>query len=365
MMAPPPESWPSVATSSRWTPSTSPPTFSTSWRTSVPSVPGGRILALIQDRWAQRTFVAQQDVPQPVHALVTSPGHARERVRTDRLSLRVEDHPVRLRRQGSGARTQPGGAREGLGRPRPTDRGSRGVRRFRARDLGPPRARARRGVPVLPIAENVHVHHILHTTRAPARIASEIESQARSLGRRVAAGLDYYGVMAIELFVTTDGRLLLNEIAPRPHNSAHFTFGGCATSQFEQHLRAVCAQPLGDPSPLGASVMLNLLGDLWSEREPDWEGVFRHPSGATPPLRKSGAPPRAKDGPHSGRRGGRESGRGGGDECRSAHRRHPDHPPGRDTSDDGRGTRLALVTFAASVRTSTCRRFGPRGRRAP
>lgn len=239
--------------------------------------PGGRILALIQDRWEQRTFVTRHDVPQPAHALVTSP-------ETLASASAKTGFPCVLKT------TRSGYDGKGQARARDAEELARGWE-----DLGRPTAvleefvdfereisvllaRGRDGeCRFFPIAENVHLDHILHTTRVPARIEGAIESEARSLGSRVATGLGYYGVMAIELFVTGDGRLLLNEIAPRPHNSAHFTLGGCATSQFEQHLRAVCGQPLGDSSPLGACVMLNLLGDLWSEGEPDWEVVLRHP----------------------------------------------------------------------------------------
>ena len=85
------------------------------------------------------------------------------------------------------------------------------------------------------------------------------------------------GVMAVEMFELADGRLLVNEIAPRTHNSGHFTYGACATSQFEQHLRAVCGLPLGDPRPLTGAVMVNLIGDLWSAGPPAWHHVLARP----------------------------------------------------------------------------------------
>jgi 5-(carboxyamino)imidazole ribonucleotide synthase len=121
-----------------------------------------------------------------------------------------------------------------------------------------------------PVAENVHRRGILHTTRVPATIDAAIDANARAIGRRIAAALGHVGVLTVELFALTDGALLVNEIAPRVHNSGHFTWGGCVTSQFEQHLRAICGLPLGDPALLGPVVMLNLLGDLWRHGEPDW-----------------------------------------------------------------------------------------------
>ena len=85
-------------------------------------------------------------------------------------------------------------------------------------------------------------------------------------------------MMAIELFVTREGGLLVNEIAPRTHNTGHYTFGACATSQFEQHVRAICGPPLGDPSLLRPAVMLNLVGDLWRDSLPDCQAVLSHPT---------------------------------------------------------------------------------------
>ncbi|MBM3486466.1 MAG: 5-(carboxyamino)imidazole ribonucleotide synthase [Alphaproteobacteria bacterium] len=110
-------------------------------------------------------------------------------------------------------------------------------------------------------AENTHVDGILATTRAPARIAPAVAAEATRAARAVADGLDYVGVLALEMFVTRDGRVLANEIAPRPHNSGHWTIDGCIVSQFEQHVRAVCGLPLGDPERHSDAIMENLIGD--------------------------------------------------------------------------------------------------------
>lgn len=126
---------------------------------------------------------------------------------------------------------------------------------------------------VYPLAENVHLDHILHLTVAPARVSEEIQQNALTLGAEIAEAMDYVGTMAVELFVLDDGSLLVNEIAPRVHNSGHFTLGACETSQFEQHIRAVAGLPLGSPKANTPSVMLNLLGDLWEDGEPDWSKV--------------------------------------------------------------------------------------------
>ena len=132
-------------------------------------------------------------------------------------------------------------------------------------------------IQVYPIAENVHRRHILHTTRAPAPMTTEQRARAEAMAIKVAEALDHVGVMAVEMFELPDGRLLLNEIAPRTHNSGHYTYGACATSQFEQHVRAVCGLPLGDPRPLTGAVMVNLIGDLWAKGPPAWQHVLARP----------------------------------------------------------------------------------------
>jgi len=130
-------------------------------------------------------------------------------------------------------------------------------------------------IAVFPVAENRHRHGILDLTIAPARIAPALASEATALASRLAAELDYVGVIAVEMFVV-DGKLVLNEMAPRPHNSAHYTIDACRTSQFEQQVRVLCGLPLGDPSQHTPAVMVNLLGDIWSAGEPRWEAVLRH-----------------------------------------------------------------------------------------
>lgn len=127
--------------------------------------------------------------------------------------------------------------------------------------------------------ENIHEHHILDVTIAPARVSSAVIQQALDLWNAVASGLNYVGTMAVEMFVTADEKVLVNEIAPRPHNSGHYTIDACRTSQFGQQMRAVCGLPLGDASAHSPSVMINLLGDVWPSetQHPDWSPVLNHP----------------------------------------------------------------------------------------
>ena len=118
--------------------------------------------------------------------------------------------------------------------------------------------------------ENEHRNGILNVSLAPARVADSVVKEAVDIARTVLETLDFVGVLCVEFFVAKDGRLLINELAPRPHNSGHFTFDANVTSQFEQQLRAVCGLPLGSPAQLCPAAMINLLGDIWSEGEPDW-----------------------------------------------------------------------------------------------
>jgi 5-(carboxyamino)imidazole ribonucleotide synthase len=124
-----------------------------------------------------------------------------------------------------------------------------------------------------PIAENVHRGGILHTSFSPAAIPAAVAGTAERLARSACQALGHVGVMGVEMFLLKDDSLLINELAPRVHNSGHYTLGGCVTSQFEQHARAVLGLPLGDVSPKGPAVMVNLLGELWAGGEPRWDAL--------------------------------------------------------------------------------------------
>jgi 5-(carboxyamino)imidazole ribonucleotide synthase len=125
--------------------------------------------------------------------------------------------------------------------------------------------------------ENTHRRHILDLSVAPARLPPRVTDEAVALARAVLERLGVVGVLCLECFVTRDGRVLINELAPRPHNSGHFTIEACATSQFEQQLRAVCGLPIGSTEQIRPAAMANLLGDLWSAGEPDWAAACAFP----------------------------------------------------------------------------------------
>lgn len=136
-----------------------------------------------------------------------------------------------------------------------------------------------------PVAENIHTHHILDLSILPARVSATTQEAAQALAVGIAERIGVVGLLAVELFLTDEGEILVNELAPRPHNSGHWTLDACATTQFEQHVRAVTGLPLGDVRLTApAAVMVNILGDAWSwsgDRcvgEPDWLAVLAHPA---------------------------------------------------------------------------------------
>jgi 5-(carboxyamino)imidazole ribonucleotide synthase len=124
---------------------------------------------------------------------------------------------------------------------------------------------------------NTHANHILDVTVAPSAIEPRLADEAREIAAAVLRELDVVGVLCVEFFVTRGGRLLINELAPRPHNSGHFSVDASVTSQFEQQLRAICGLPLGSPALLRPAAMANLLGDLWSTGVPNWAAACRFP----------------------------------------------------------------------------------------
>jgi len=242
-----------------------------------PVRPASRVLRIIQDKSTQKDFLQAHGFPLPPYATIT-----------DQASLvaatRSGSFPAILKRCRSGY--------DGKGQVRvehPADLAnawesldcdSSVLEAFIAfdKEISVLLARNPQGeVAVYPVAENVHRQHILHTTQAPASIAEPVAQRAIALATGIALALDYCGVMAVEMFLLPDATLLVNEIAPRTHNSGHYTFGACVTSQFEQHLRAICGLRLGPPTLLCPVVMVNLLGDLWQNGAPPWEYALEHP----------------------------------------------------------------------------------------
>jgi len=130
------------------------------------------------------------------------------------------------------------------------------------------------GLAVFEPTRNVHRHHILDISSAPAELPEPVLAAARETAAAVLERLGVVGVACVEFFVTRDGRVLVNEVAPRPHNSGHLTIDACETSQFEQQVRAICGLPLGSTRQLAPAAMANLLGDCWDGGEPDWAAAL-------------------------------------------------------------------------------------------
>lgn len=128
------------------------------------------------------------------------------------------------------------------------------------------------------VIENVHRQHILDTSIAPANLPAQLCEQATEIAHSILEQLQIIGVLCVEFFIARDGKLYVNELAPRPHNSGHLTIDACVTSQFEQQLRAVCGLPLGSTELIRPAAMANLLGDLWDAGEPDWHAAAAFPN---------------------------------------------------------------------------------------
>ena len=236
--------------------------------------PGASVLRTIQDRQVQKQFLDRLGVPQAAWAPVTS-----------ELDLRASlerfggQGIIKHRRAGYDGKGQMrvnklSDASAAWTWLRGTDAVIEEIVPF-TREISAVIARSVLGeIRSFPIAENVHRHHILHTTRAPAQLSTEAARQVADIALTIAEALGHVGVLAVEMFELADGSLLVNEIAPRTHNSGHFTWGACATSQFEQHVRAVCGLRLADPRQLSGAVMVNLIGDLWAKGQPPWRTVL-------------------------------------------------------------------------------------------
>jgi len=133
-------------------------------------------------------------------------------------------------------------------------------------------------VAAFPVSENIHRNHILDLSIVPARFGESICAEAAVLAEQITRTLDVIGLLAVEFFLSEKDGLIVNELAPRPHNSGHYSFDACVTSQFEQHVRAVCGLPLGSTQLLSPVVMWNILGDAWEDGTPDWRAWLSDPA---------------------------------------------------------------------------------------
>ncbi len=147
-----------------------------------------------------------------------------------------------------------------------------------------------------PVSENLHAAGILDLSIVPARVADSLAQHAQSMAQAIAQQLAYCGVMAVEFFVVNNGQLVVNEMAPRPHNSGHYTLDACLTSQFEMQVRTLCNLPIGATRQHTPAVMVNLLGDLWGDSQPNWAALLQHPQAKLHLYGKQSARPGRKMG---------------------------------------------------------------------
>jgi 5-(carboxyamino)imidazole ribonucleotide synthase len=244
---------------------------------SVPVRPAGRVLHVAQDREREKTFLAGAGLPVPPFCVVRT-------VEELRTAIAAVGCPAVLKTASFGydgkGQVRIGAADEAEPAWQRLGRATSVLEAFVdfASEVSVVAARGVDGAFAhYGVVENRHRHHILDLTIAPADVPPPLVDEAVALARAVLESLDVVGVLCVEMFVTRGGRLLINEIAPRPHNSGHFTFDACVTSQFEQQLRAVCGLPLGSTRQLAPAAMANLLGDLWAEGEPNWPAVCALP----------------------------------------------------------------------------------------
>jgi 5-(carboxyamino)imidazole ribonucleotide synthase len=243
----------------------------------VPVRPSGRALHVSQHRVREKRFLSDTGIPVAPFAVVDSAADLADGVAAIGCPAILKTASfgydgkgqVRIERpeEASAAWTSIGGAQAVL----------EGVVPFE-REVSVVVARALDGSVVdYGVIENTHRHHILDVSVAPARVAPAVADEARRLARRIAEALGLVGVLCTEMFVTGNGRLVVNELAPRPHNSGHLTIDAHVSCQFEQQVRAVCGLPLGSTEQVGPAAMANLLGDVWAAGEPRWAAALEDP----------------------------------------------------------------------------------------
>jgi len=238
--------------------------------------PASRAVAITQDRIHEKTFLRDHKIPTAPFAIVRSEAELHTAIRTVGFPMVLK--VARFGYDGKG-QVRIRNVREVMAAWNSVKREACVLERQVRLDTEISVVLARSiddAVASYPVSENAHAEGILDITTVPARISAKRAREAQALARKIAARLEYVGVLAVEFFVSR-GKLLVNEIAPRPHNSGHYTIDACATSQFEQQVRTLCGLPLGDTRLLSPVAMVNLLGDLWTGGEPRWERVLTEP----------------------------------------------------------------------------------------
>jgi len=239
--------------------------------------PSGSVLHTTQNRLREKTFLASRGFPVTTFRRVTTLAELRE-------ALSETGYPAVLKTAGFG---YDGKGQRRIDAPAETEAafeslaGREGILEAFVpfeRELSVVAARTGEGSTAdFGVVENTHARHILDHTVAPARVSVRVAREAKRIAESLLAELEVVGVLCVELFLTPDEKLFVNELAPRPHNSGHFTIDACRASQFEQQVRTSCNLPLGSTEQLRPAAMVNLLGDLWQRGEPDWAAALRDP----------------------------------------------------------------------------------------
>lgn len=244
----------------------------------VPVFPGAAAVGITQDRIREKSFLNRHGVPTVAWREVSHPEDAGEAFASLNASTAILK-TARLGYDGKGQAvvsnaTEAVQAAQRLGSSCILEQ-----RITLACEVSVMVARSQDGtIATWPVTENVHRNGILHTSTVPAAVAPHLADTATTLARKIIAALDYVGVMGVEFFIATDGEVFVNELAPRPHNSGHWTIEGSVTSQFEQQVRILAGLPLGSTDLVTPTAMINLLGELWPEvGSPAWENALLVP----------------------------------------------------------------------------------------
>lgn len=242
----------------------------------IPVRPSSQAVAIARDRIREKTFIREQGLATAPFYAITSADDLATACAGLRLPAILKTAQLGYDGKGQWAVNGLDEAREGFhelgGIPCILEE-----RVNLAREVSVILARSADGeIAAYPVGQNVHVNGILDTTRVPANITAQVAGQATDMAVRLAGAMQYCGVLAVEIFLTTGGELLINEMAPRPHNSGHYTLDAALTSQFEQQVRTLCGLPPGSSRLLSPAVMVNLLGDLWDKGTPAWEQLLCH-----------------------------------------------------------------------------------------
>ena len=243
-----------------------------------PTFPKPEAIAVCQDRELEKTFLQKHGIPTTPFKIVESAVELSDAL--DEIPGDVIIKTARDGYDGKGQLALPVEARPSANEAWKEFEGKRAIVEKKVNLAGEISVMVVRGqdgeIVTFDPAENIHQHHILHLSIVPARLPESSLKKAQEIAAEVVEKLDYVGVIGVEFFIDQDGGLLVNEMAPRPHNSGHHTLDACQTSQFEQQLRAVMGLPLGSTQLLKPVVMWNLLGDIWKSagEQPDWSPVL-------------------------------------------------------------------------------------------